>query len=170
MGAGSLLREARLASGVSQGALARRAGTSRPTLSAYEHGRKSPTLATTERLAREIGCRLALEPSIRFSELNVGRGRVCSVPDRLPRLSPRQAFALVQLPLHLHWSGQPRERNLSVRHDRARVYEEVLREGGPQDILRYVDGALLVDLWPEIVLPRALRAAWDDVIDAAVQP
>jgi DNA-binding XRE family transcriptional regulator len=41
-----LLAQARHAAGLSQGELARRAHTSRPTLSAYEHGRKSPTPAT----------------------------------------------------------------------------------------------------------------------------
>jgi hypothetical protein len=27
----------------------------------------------------------------------------------------------------------------------------VLREGGPDDVLRYVDGVLLVDIWDELV-------------------
>ncbi len=31
-----------------------------------------------------------------------------------------------------------------------------------------VDGALLVDLWPELVLPRDLRAAWQPVIDSFI--
>ena len=35
------------------------------------------------------------------------------------------------------------------------------------DILRYVDGALLVDLWPELVLPREVRDAWQPVIGEA---
>ena len=43
---GKLLERARVSSGLTQEELARRAGTSRPTLSAYEHGRKSPTVAT----------------------------------------------------------------------------------------------------------------------------
>jgi hypothetical protein len=32
----------------------------------------------------------------------------------------------------------------------------------------YVDGALLVDLWPELVLPRDLRAAWSPLINQAL--
>ena len=35
------------------------------------------------------------------------------------------------------------------------------------DILRYVDGVLLVDLWPDLVLPRDIRDAWQPVIDEA---
>jgi hypothetical protein len=54
---------------------------------------------------------------------------------------------------------------MAERTDRARVYEAVLREGTADDVLAYVDGALLVDLWPELVLPRDLRAAWSPVID-----
>jgi hypothetical protein len=57
---------------------------------------------------------------------------------------------------------------LSDRDRRARVYEIVLREGTPKDVLTYVDGALLVDLWDSLVLPRALRAAWSDVVDSAL--
>jgi hypothetical protein len=36
--------------------------------------------------------------------------------------------------------------DLRSRADRARVYETVLQEGRPADILAYVDGALLADL------------------------
>ena len=32
------------------------------------------------------------------------------------------------------------------------MYEIVLQEGRPADILAYVDGALLVDLWDDLVL------------------
>ena len=54
---------------------------------------------------------------------------------------------------------------LAERGDRARVYEIVLREGGEDDVLRYIDGTLLVDLWGELVLPRAVRAAWQPLIE-----
>jgi hypothetical protein len=47
------------------------------------------------------------------------------------------------------------------------VYEVVLQEGRPADILAYVDGALLVDLWDDLVLPRAIRSAWTPVITAS---
>jgi hypothetical protein len=54
--------------------------------------------------------------------------------------------------------------DLSDRGQRARVYEVVLREGTPDDMRSFIDGALLVDLWGELVLPRPLRSAWDPVI------
>src|ERR1700678_10929 len=50
MNAAELLERVRASSGLTQEELARRAETSRPTLSAYEHGRKSPTVTTFARL------------------------------------------------------------------------------------------------------------------------
>ncbi len=45
-----------------------------------------------------------------------------------------------------------------------RVY---VREGTPADILAYVDGALLVDLWEDLVLPRSVRSAWAPLMSLA---
>jgi hypothetical protein len=44
------------------------------------------------------------------------------------------------------------------------VYEIVLQEGRPGDILAYVDSALLADLWDELVLPRAVRSGWAPLV------
>ncbi len=44
--------------GITQEALAKAAGTSQPTIAAYESGRKSPTLATLGRLATSVGMEL----------------------------------------------------------------------------------------------------------------
>lgn len=49
------------------------------------------------------------------------------------------------------------------------MYEIVLREGGPADVLTYIDGVLLIDLWDQLVLPRDIRAAWAPAVDSAVQ-
>jgi hypothetical protein len=54
--------------------------------------------------------------------------------------------------------------SISGRVPTARVYGIVLQEGTPVDILTYVGGALLVDLWAELVLPRAVRSGWGPVI------
>jgi transcriptional regulator with XRE-family HTH domain len=45
----------RRSAGVTQTDLAKRAGTSQPTVAAYEAGSKSPTLRTLERLAAAVG-------------------------------------------------------------------------------------------------------------------
>ena len=164
---GGLLERARASAGLTQDELARRAGTSRPTLSAYENGRKSPTVATFARLLAEAGYELAAEPQVMFTRQPAARGRSVWLPDHLPRLDMAHAFAPVRLPLHLNWSAPGRAFDLGSRADRARVYEVVLQEGRPADIMSYVDGALLVDLWDDLVLPRAVRSAWAPVIHAS---
>ena len=55
--------------------------------------------------------------------------------------------------------------DLADRQDRTRADELVLREGGPVDIWSIIDGALLIDAWPELVVPAELRRAWQPIID-----
>jgi len=162
----ALLERVRHDAGLSQEELAVRAGTSRTTISAYEHGRKSPTLATVSRLLETAGYELAAQPKVVFTEVPLRHGRPVFVADHLWRLPIEDAFAEVTLPLALNWSRPGAVFRLSDRRERARCYEIVLREGAPGDLAHYVDGALLVDLWPDLVLPRDLRAAWQSVIDS----
>lgn len=161
-----LLAQARQDAGLTQDQVASRAGTSRPTLSAYEHGHKSPTLATAARVLAASGHQLQAVPRVEFREVHTTRGRTLPVPGALPRLPIRQALATVVLPLHLNWSAPGRPVDLADRRQRARAYEVVLREGRAIDIQTYVDGALLVDLWDELVLPRDVRGAWTPLITA----
>ena len=168
MSGARLLQRVRRAAGLSQDELAHRAGTSRTAVSAYEHGHKSPSLDTVERLLAGAGYELDARPRVDFVAVAGARGRAVSVPNRLPQLPPLRALAVLELPLRLNWSQPGRVFRLSDRGDRARVYETVLREGAPQDVLTYVDGALLVDLWSELVLPRGVRAAWSPLIDQVV--
>lgn len=162
----ALLSEAREAAGLSKTDLAERAGTSRPTLSAYEHGRVSPTLDTVERIMVATGHRLAAVPVLSWEEIEVGGGRTAVVPDRLPDLPVHEAVRTFTMPLHLDWSRTDRTVDLADRRQRARAYEIVLREGRPADIEGMVDGALLVDLWNELVVPKRIRTAWQPLIDA----
>lgn len=164
----TLLERVRHDAGLSQEELATRAGTSRTTLSAYEHGRKSPTLATVERLLDSAGFELSVNPLVNFGEHVMGRGRPIFVPDRLWHLPFGSAFATVTLPLGLNWSRPGSVYSLRNRQQRARCYEIALREGGPEDLLRFIDGALLIDLWEDLVLPRDIRSAWQQVIDRAL--
>ena len=160
-----VLVAARRSAGLSQDELAKRAGTSRPTLSSYEHGHRSPTLQTTARILAAAGFVLDAVPIITFAEHRSARGRSILVPSRLPRLEPARALATVALPLHLNWSEPGRRFDLRDRRQRARVYEIVLREGSADDLLTYIDGVLLVELWDDLVLPRRLRAAWAPMVE-----
>jgi transcriptional regulator with XRE-family HTH domain len=164
----ALLSEAREAAGLSKTDLAERARTSRSTLSAYEHGRVSPTLDTAQRILAAAGHRLTAAPILSWQDVEIGGGRTAAVPDRLPDLPAREAVRRLAMPLHLDWSRPGRAVDLSDRRQRARAYEVVLREGRPEDIESIVDGALLVDLWDDLVLPRQLRTVWQPLIDEAV--
>ena len=55
-----VIRTARTRSGLSQAELARRAGTSQPVISAYEHGRRDATVETLRRLVAATGEQLQL--------------------------------------------------------------------------------------------------------------
>jgi transcriptional regulator with XRE-family HTH domain len=165
-----IIARARRGSGLSQRALACRPGTSQPTLSDYERGRKSPTLAVAERIVQTGGYDLDLKQRVSFARHPGSRGEPYVVPDRLWRLDVADAFATVALPGHLHWSGPSRIYRLADRQDRVRVYEIVLREGTEADLLAYVDGALLIDLWHDLVLPVALRVAWEPFIARHREP
>ncbi len=158
---GQLIARARREAGLTGTELARRAHTSRPTLAAYEHGTKSPTLATAQRLLAAAGYRLDIAPLPRFHLAADERGRPFAVPDKLPRLPVDRALARVRLPAHLGWSDPGRTYDLADRQQRHRVYEIVLREGTAEDILAYVDGALLADAWPDLVLPDPIRRQWE---------
>ncbi len=100
------------------------------------------------------------------------RGRPVITPGSLSELSlpPHRAFATVILGLHLQWSPRGRAFDLGDRGERARAYEAVLREGTMADISKIVDGNLLYDLWEDLVLPDAIRACWQVLIDEALTP
>lgn len=57
----ALLRAVRRRAGLTQGELARRAGTSQPVISAYEHGHRDPTYGTLRRLIGAAGEQLRLD-------------------------------------------------------------------------------------------------------------
>ncbi len=88
-----------------------------------------------------------------------------AVPDDLEDVDVEKASGVVELPVHIRWSGPPRRYDLSDRQQRARVYEQVLREGNEDDIRRFVRVDDLIDMWDELVLPRHVRRAWVDWLE-----
>ncbi|HWM62633.1 MAG TPA: helix-turn-helix transcriptional regulator [Solirubrobacterales bacterium] len=59
-----LVRELRLAAGLSQRALAKRAATSQPAIARYEGGVAAPSLETLERLAAACGRRVRIDAEV----------------------------------------------------------------------------------------------------------
>ena len=71
-----------------------------------------------------------------------------------------KATGVVELPLHVHWSGGPRTWDLRDPRQRARLYEIVLTEGTDDDVRRFIDVDQLIALWPALYLPEHVRLAW----------
>lgn len=160
----SLIEEARVTARLTQEALARRADTTQSTISAYERGTKSPTLAVTERILASIGYDLTLTPHITFREIEY-RAYTWYVPNRLWRLDLAACFT----PATIHdQHGGTYDLDLDTRPSRVSAYRWLITNGTPEQIFEYVDGALLVDAWNDLAdLPPQLVAEWLPLIDDA---
>ena len=77
---------ARLRAGLTQDAVARRAGVSQSVVSAYEKGRREPTLPTLRRLVDATGTRLEIDLSAPVSTLERVRARRDELIGELGRL------------------------------------------------------------------------------------
>lgn len=159
----SLLEAARVARGLTQEAVARRSGTSQPTLSAYERGTKSPTLAVAERILHSLGFDLGLQPRVTFREVHGGRGGTYLVPDQLWRVDPPACFA----PIDVRDADRSlRTSDLLNRDGRIDAYAWLLTHGDGEQLFNHLDGALLVDAWPDLAprLPAELRNEWQPLV------
>lgn len=156
-----LLEAARVARGLTQDAAARLAGTSQPTLSAYERGVRSPTLAVADRVLHALGFELALTPRITFrTEHDDGRSFV--VPDQLWRLDPRWVFRPVRA------GGK----TLLIENSNQRIaaYAWVILHGNESQLVAHLDAALLIDAWRDIapLLPEPIRHAWGELVGSTI--
>jgi hypothetical protein len=95
----------------------------------------------------------------RSTTLGLG-ARPVSIPDDVDDVGAFKERGVVELPLRVRWSGPERRYDLRDRRQRALVYEQVLAEGTDEEVRRFIDVNELVDLWPDLVLPRHVRAAW----------
>ncbi|MGW0806039.1 helix-turn-helix transcriptional regulator [Nonomuraea sp. NPDC002799] len=155
---GLLFKQARHAASMNQKVLASVSGTSRTTLSAYEHGRKSPTLETAGRILDAAGFRLVLEAKVEFTARERG-GRTFHVPSHLSRLPVGAALGVVRRGDQVY--------DLADRESRRAAYTSLLCEGGPDELRDHIDGVLLVELWTELTLPPDIRAEWGPLVEEA---
>jgi transcriptional regulator with XRE-family HTH domain len=85
--AGDLIRQARQESGLSQAALARRAGMPRSVLNAYERHRRQPGVDALARIARAAGLEVRIgRPVDRIDPVRAGRTlvQVLDLAEALP--------------------------------------------------------------------------------------
>jgi excisionase family DNA binding protein len=82
-------------------------------------------------------------------------------PARLADLTGPTA-GVVELPITIDW-GPKRGYDLGRDADRRVVYEMVLQEAADaEEVARYVNGAVLVQVWPRLWLPRRVRQRWEE--------
>jgi hypothetical protein len=84
------------------------------------------------------------------------------IPDDVDDPAVDKARGVVMLPRRVNWSRPDPTYDLSDRRQRARVYEQVLREGSSEDVRHFIDVDELIDLWDDLVLPPAVSRAWID--------
>lgn len=86
--------------------------------------------------------------------------RPVSIPDDIDDPTREEPSGVVELPLHVRWSGPSRTYDLSDPSQLRLVYEQVLQEGTDDDVRRFINVGTLLDHWDALVLPRRVREAW----------
>jgi transcriptional regulator with XRE-family HTH domain len=94
----------RLAAGLSQRALARRAATSQPAIARYERGSSTPSWETLQRLAEACGRRLTIRAELEPDPHDV------ELADRLLDLTPEERLRSLGRYARLHDSARGEER------------------------------------------------------------
>jgi hypothetical protein len=73
------------------------------------------------------------------------------------------ADGTIELPLRLFWSSRDCGFDLGDPDMARCLYETVLREATrPDDLAAFLDGGLLVRIWPRLFLLKGVRRAWED--------
>jgi len=67
----------------------------------------------------------------------------------------------VELPIWLFWYPD-RTFDLDEPGMLPWMYQIVLREAGSLEDLAYLNGDLVIALWPDLFLPKGVRQAWED--------
>jgi len=66
----------------------------------------------------------------------------------------------MRLPASVYWGPDPVV-DLGHWDDVAKAYEATLREGDVEDVCSLLDAGILAEVWTRIVLPVAVRDAWE---------
>ncbi|TQK51360.1 hypothetical protein FBY35_1757 [Streptomyces sp. SLBN-118] len=84
------------------------------------------------------------------------------LPESLDELQG-PTYGVVELLLHMAWSGMT-SYDLGKPRQRMGLYRTVLHEGLHDDLPRYLNQDLLLQLWPVLrtLVGRTVRAVWED--------
>lgn len=164
-----LLGIARRARGLTQVELAAISGTSQATLSQYERGQKSPSVKVASRILEAMGYEFTVRGHIDWVEHHPTGIVKFWAPSMLWAVEPPTCFATLRIPDEIRNTGM-RTWNMRDRDERRGVYEQLIRRGLPQQMIRWMDGGLLVDLWDKLDLPDPVRDAWAPAIRLATAP
>ena len=84
------------------------------------------------------------------------------LPSSLNELTgPRHGW--VELPLRIAWSGL-RTLGLDLTRQRMSLYRTVLAEGMRDDLCRFLNRGILLELWPVLhkLIGRAIKYVWEE--------
>jgi len=102
------------------------------------------------------------DPAVRRTAYQARPGRAALVATRLADLTG-PAHGVVELPLRLFWSAPDRTFDLDQPSALQELYEVVLQEASrPDDLTSYLNGEILVAVWPDLFVPKGVRRAWED--------
>ena len=108
------------------------------------------------------GPMVAIQPDASRARYQSRPGRRAVVAASLADLRG-PADGTVELPIWLFWSSPDHTFDLSKPFMLRSMYETVLGEASrPEDLTAYLDGDMLIALWPDLYLPRGVRQAWED--------
>jgi transcriptional regulator with XRE-family HTH domain len=97
--AGELIAQIRRTAGLTQAELARRSGLQSSVLSAYEHGRRQPSVSALARIARAAGLELEISPLADADALERSGEVLVQVLELADRMPSRQRGELTYPPL-----------------------------------------------------------------------
>ncbi|MGH3250930.1 MAG: hypothetical protein ACRDOI_32640 [Trebonia sp.] len=100
-------------------------------------------------------------PAVHVSRHQSRPGRRALVIEDLADLRG-PAGGTVELPIWLFWQPN-RTFDLDEPGIRRWLYQIVLREASrPEDLATFLNGEVLVGLWPDLRLPKGVRRAWEE--------
>lgn len=112
-----------------------------------------------ERILRPADLELSVRTRIDFKEHRVPGLEAFWVSNQPWSVGPPDCFTTLRVPDIINHTSQT-DWDPSDRTDRARAYEVLIRWALPEWTTRWIDGALLVDIWDELERPEEIRICW----------